>query len=165
MDVVVVSLLSVALGGVISFATSSILNWQNHKRDLVKLGLEHKKEVQVFKREKYEQLVIKLYRLAYIAHEGFYQRSRNESINVSMETFIMLMTEVEALIMLHFPLLEENYKNFSKHLIGLYTELYAGCFEQCEVIKESFDREADILLESVKNYIDEYTQPPVGQNT
>ncbi|WP_314884983.1 hypothetical protein [Psychrobacter immobilis] len=61
MDVVLVSLLSVALGGAISFATSSILNWQNHKRDLLKLGLEYKKEIQVFKREKYEQLIIKLY--------------------------------------------------------------------------------------------------------
>ena len=158
MDVVVVSLLSVALGGAISFATSSILNWQNHKRDLLKLELEYKKEIQVFKRDKYEQLVIKLYKLAYMVHEGMYVRSRGENLNVYMETFMMLMTEVETLIMLHFPLLEEEYKKFSKQLVDLYTELYVGSFEQCEIIKESFDREADSLLVSVKRYIDEYTR-------
>ena len=158
MDVVVVSLLSVALGGAISFATSSILNWQNHKRDLLKLELEYKKEIQVFKRDKYEQLVIKLYKLTYMVNEGMYTRSRGENLNVSMETFMMLMTEVETLIMLHFPLLEEEYKKFSKQLVDLYTELYVGSFEQCEIIKESFDREADSLLVSVKRYIDEYTR-------
>lgn len=158
MDVVAVSLLSAALGGAISFATSSILNWQNHKRDLLKLELEYKKETQVFKRDKYEQLVIKLYKLAYMVHEGMYVRSRGANLNVSMETFMTLMTEVETLIMLHFPLLEEEYKKFSKQLVDLYTELYVGSFEQCEIIKESFDREADSLLVSVKRYIDEYTR-------
>ena len=158
MDVVLVSLLSVALGGAISFATSSILNWQNHKRDLLKFGLEYKKEIQVFKREKYEQLIIKLYKLTYMVHEGIYFRSRGESLIVPIETFMMLMTEVETLIMLHFPLLEEDYEKFSKQLIDLYTELYAGSFEQCEIIKQAFDREADKLLKVIKQYANEYTQ-------
>ena len=60
--------------------------------------------------------------------------------------------------MLHFPLLAEDYEKFSKQLIDLYIELYAGSFEQCEIIKQAFDREADKLLKVIKQYANEYTQ-------
>ncbi len=158
MDALIVGVSGIVIGWGLSFASNYFLNLQNHKRDIVKLKSEYKKEVQIFRREKYEQLIIKLYRLAYMVHEGVYHRSRNEDLGFTIEIFMMLMAEVETLIMLHFPLLEEDYKNFSKQLIELYTELFAGSFEQCEVIKEDFDREAENLLDAVKRHINEYTQ-------
>lgn len=169
MEALIAGVVGATVGGVISFATSYFLNLQNYKRDLVKLKLgyeqeltklklEHNKEVKVFTRERYEQLIIKLYRLAYMAYEGVYYRSRNEDMNFTMETFMMLMSEVDTLVMLHFPLLEEDYEKFSKQLVKLYIELSAGSFEQCEVNKEAFDRVADNLLNVVKQHANEYTQ-------
>jgi predicted YcjX-like family ATPase len=154
MFAVIASLLGVLIGGLLPYIT----NKQIHKHDIDKLKLEHNKEVKVFTREKYEQLIIKLYRLAYMAYEGVYYRSRNGNLNFTMETFMMLMAEVDTLVMLHFPLLEEDYEKFSKQLVKLYIELFAGSFEQCRVIKEDFDREADNLLKVVKRHANEYTQ-------
>ena len=154
MFTVIASLLGVLIGGLLPYIT----NKQIHKHDIDKLKLEHNKEVKVFTREKYEQLIIKLYRLAYMAYEGVYHRSKNENINFTMETFMMLMAEVDTLVMLHFPLLEEDYEKFSKQLVKLYIELFSGSFGQCEVIKEAFDREAENLLKVVKRHANEYTQ-------
>ena len=154
MFAVIASLLGVFIGGLLPYIT----NKQIHKHDINKLKLEHNKEVKVFTREKYEQLVVKLYRLAYMVYEGVYCRSKNEDPNFTMEAFMMLMAEVDTLVMLHFPLLEEDYERFSKQLIKLYTELFTGTFEQCETIKQEFDREADNLLEVIKQHSNEYTQ-------
>ena len=154
MFAVIASLLGVLIGGLLPYIT----NKQIHKHDIDKLKLEHNKEVKVFTREKYEQLIIKLHRLAYMAYEGVYYRSRNENLNVTMETFMMLKAEVVTLVMLHFPLLEEDYEKFSEQLAKLYIALLAGSFEQCEVIKEVFDREAENLLKVVKRHANEYTQ-------
>ncbi|MBF2719228.1 hypothetical protein IP510_04945 [Psychrobacter sp. NG254] len=154
MFTVIASLLGVLIGGLLPYIT----NKQIHKHDIDKLKLEHNKEVKVFTREKYEQLIIKLYRLAYMAYEGVYYRSRNENLNFTMETFMMLMAEVDTLVMLHFPLLEQDYEKFSKQLVKLYIELFSGSFGQCEVIKEEFDREAENLLKVVKRHANEYTQ-------
>lgn len=154
MFAVIASLLGVLIGGLLPYIT----NKQIHEHDINKLKLEHNKEVKVFTREKYEQLIIKLYRLAYMVYEGVYYRSKNEYPNFTMEAFMMLMAEVDTLVMLHFPLLEEDYEKFSKQLIKLYTELFTGTFEQCEIIKQAFDREAENLLKVVKQHANEYTQ-------
>lgn len=154
MFAVLASLLGVFIGGLLPYIT----NKQIHKHDIDKLKLEHSKEVKVFTREKYEQLIIKLYRLAYMAYEGVYCRSRNEDLSFTMEEFMILMAEVDTLIMLHFPLLKEDYEKFSEQLTELYIELFAGSFEQCEIIKIAFDIEADNLLSSVKRNADKYTQ-------
>ncbi|WP_201508114.1 hypothetical protein [Psychrobacter proteolyticus] len=154
MFAVIASLLGVLIGGLLPYIT----NKQIHKHDIDKLKLEHNKEVKVFTREKYEQLTVKLYRLAYMAYEGVYYRSKNENLNFTMETFMMLMAEVDTLVMLHFPLLEDDYEKFSKQLVKLYIELFSGSFGPCEVAKEAFDREADNLLKVVKRHADEYTQ-------
>ena len=91
----IASLLGVFIGGLLPYIT----NKQIHKHDIDKLKLEHNKEVKVFTREKYEQLVVKLYRLAYMVYEGVYCRSKNEDPNFTMEAFMMLMAEVDTLVM------------------------------------------------------------------
>ena len=149
-----IGLLGVFIGGLLPYIT----NKQLYKHDIKKLKLEHDKEVKVFTREKYEQLIIKLYRLAYMVYEGIYFRSRNESLNFTMKELMILMAEVDTLIMLHFPLLKDDYKKFSEQLTELYIELFAGSFEQCEIIKIAFDIEADNLLNSVRQNADKYTQ-------
>jgi len=154
MLVALIGLLGVFIGGLLPYITNKQI--QNH--DIRKMKLEHSKEVKVFTRDKYEQLIIKLYRLAYMVYEGMYYRSRNENLNFTIETFMMLMAEVDTLVMLHFPLLKEDYERFSKLLVELYTELFSGSIEQCEVIKEAFDIEADNLLNVVKRYANEYTR-------
>ena len=169
MDALIVGISGIVIGWGLSFVSNYFLNLQNYKRDLVKLKLgyeqeltklkvEHNKEVKVFTREKYEQLIIKLCRLAYMVYVGVHCRSRNEDLGFTIETFMMLMAEVDTMIMLHFPLLEEDYEKFSKQLIELYTEIFAGSYEQCEIIKVAFDREADNLLNVVKRNANEYTQ-------
>ncbi len=173
MSVVVISILSAIVGGLISFATSYFSNLQRYKQDvikqnfdhnheLVKQDFEHKYDRRVFLRQKYEELTFRLIDFTNILKIINSQLSQLESgANIDTTELDEKGAKIEIITVLYFPELTIDCECFlavsRKLLLAHGFNDSSEDIDSREVLQVSFNKAFDTLYDKVKNHISDYT--------
>lgn len=129
-----------------------------------KLKSEHKYERQIFLRQKYEDLVLRLIDFSMILKSLDFNVQRQETRPVNINDFIEKGGQIEVITVLYFPKLVDECKRFLEVANQLFVSQYNrhhnstdSNSDNVESLKVKFDERYDELYSEIQKYKSDYT--------